>query len=120
MNAAHQEPQGSAELSRDARSLAFTQAIYAGMGEATITFQRPEKIHPRAKAAFDELVAGGWFEEKHDTRGAVTYRAVKPKIFDATSFGEPDRADSFPLRLPDDEQAQTETEATTTRWRPRA
>lgn len=114
-----QEAGAKADLSRDARSLAYTQAIYASMGDAKITFHRPEKIHPRTKAALDELIADGWFREDWGPQGAVTYSAVEPRIFKALDFGEPDRADSFPLRLPDDDDQKEKGEAPPRR-RPRA
>lgn len=92
------ETEPKKELSRDAQIVA---AGLFGLGsKASVSFQRPHIIHPRTRAAIEELKAAGMIEDlpAHKlARGAEGWRGTEKIGFPLADFKKMEESESFPI-----------------------
>lgn len=87
------------EVSRDAQVVAY--GLFLTGRPQSLSFKRPHIIHPRTKAALDELTEGG-FLERMDHHDAAMWRATEKlgmpmRDFPNLKIKVPTKADSFPI-----------------------
>lgn len=88
------------KISRDAEVVAYCLFGMPMSANHSVTFQRPHIIHPRTRAAFDELTAAGMLEpipEAEIGRGTMGWRATKKMGRPWSLYAKPTEADSFPI-----------------------
>lgn len=85
-------------LSRDAEIVAL---CWFGIGgQTTIRFQRPRIIHPRMRAALDELTIAGILARADDPRGPQEWKPAVDMKF-SRKFKQPDakKGESFSMTI---------------------
>jgi hypothetical protein len=73
--------------------------------QTTLTFQRPHVIHPRMRAALDELTASGLLAVTED-RGAMSWAPTASMAPAAMGFKLPSNAEGFPMTVTGEASAQ--------------
>ena len=84
------------DLSQDARTIAA--GFWSLDGVMTeLTFARAHIIHPRARAALDELTAAGFLFRRDKRKGSATWKPTSTMHPFARTLPRPTDADSFPM-----------------------
>lgn len=94
----------TAQISRDAEVLAYCLFGMPMSRDHRVTFARPEIIHPRTRAAFDELTEAGMLEPMPAGElppGAAGWRATSAMGTPWSRYRKPLRSESFPLTQED-------------------
>lgn len=85
-------------LSRDAEIVAY--ALFLTGAPCQLIFNRPHIIHPRTRAALDELTQAGMLaavDAKALTKGAMGWQATAEMGFPIRDLKPPTKAESFPV-----------------------
>lgn len=85
-----------AELSRDAEIVAL--CWFSIGGQTRLKFHRPHIIHPRMRAALDELTTAGILAREDDPRGPKEWTPAIDMKF-CRKFKAPAKDESFPMTI---------------------
>lgn len=99
-----------AELTDDA--VAIAASCWKMIERNTMTFGRPHLIHPRMRAALDELTKAGLLTAEADARGPMTWSPTPAMAAFTRSLEMPDMdgtKDSIPLRVSEAEAIRIES-----------
>ncbi len=86
-----------AGVSRDASIIAM--CLFASGVKTELLFRRAHIIHPRTRAAIDELVKAGYAVEKPDAapKGGMAWRGTEKLGFPLVEIVRPTKAEAFPI-----------------------
>ncbi|MDB5848252.1 MAG: hypothetical protein JWP29_2004 [Rhodoferax sp.] len=81
-------------LSKDAEGFAYS--MWRIMSPE-LSFQRPHIIHPRTRAALDELTGAGLLTRTDDKRGPMAWRPTDAMAIAVKKFRKPGPDVNFPM-----------------------